>query len=82
MTEDFDEEDRVDGEDRTDGDDGVDGEDGEIAGVLPVAVVGAFVRDDVGFVAGIKEPTTGGLNGPVVYVFLDPRERNAVSILP
>jgi hypothetical protein len=45
------------------------------------AVVGAFVRDDVGAVAGVAEPTTGDSDGPVVNVFVDPRGRNAVSIL-
>jgi hypothetical protein len=76
VTGDSDEEDGVDGEDRTDGDDGVDG---EVAGVLPVAV---FVKDDVGVVAGVAEPTTSGFDGPVLNLFVDPKERNAVSILP
>jgi hypothetical protein len=68
-----------DGEDWTDGDDGVDG---IVAGDPRGAVVGAFVKDGVGFVAGVAEPTTGGFNGPVVNVFVDPIERKAVSILP
>jgi hypothetical protein len=38
------------------------------------------VKDDVGFV--VDEPTTGDCVGPVVNVFVDPKERNAVSILP
>ena len=59
-----------------DGDDGVDG---EVAGVLPGA---AFVKDDVGVVAGVAEPVTIGFDGPVLNLFVDPRERNAVSILP
>jgi hypothetical protein len=79
VTGDFDEEDGVDGEDRTDGDDGVDG---IVTGDPRGAVVGAFVKDDVGVVAGLAEPTTGDCDGPVVNVFVDPRERNAVSILP
>jgi hypothetical protein len=79
VTGDFDVENGVDGEDRTDGDDGVDG---IVAGDPRGAVVGAFVKDDVGFVAGVAEPTTGDCVGPVVNVFVDPRERNAVSILP
>ena len=45
------------------------------------AVVGAFVKDDVGATAGVEERTTGDFVGPVVNVFVDPRERNAVSIL-
>ena len=40
------------------------------------------MNDDVGVVAGVEEPTTGDCVGPVVNVFVDPRERKAVSILP
>ena len=80
VTGDFDVEDGVDGDNRrTDGDDGVDG---IVIGDPRGAVVGASARDDVGFVAGVAEPTTGDCDGPVVNVFVDPRERSAVSILP
>jgi hypothetical protein len=81
-TGDFDEEDGVDGEDRTDGDDGVDGVDGIATGDPRGAVAGEFVKDDVGVVAGVAEPTTSGFDGPVLNLFVDPKERNAVSILP
>ena len=73
-TGDFDGEDR-----RTDGDDGVDG---IVTGDPRGAIVGACVKDDVGFVAGVAEPTTGDCDGPVDNVFVDPKERSAVSILP
>ena len=61
---------------------GVDGVDDIVAGDPRGAVDGEFVKDDVGFVAGVAEPTTGDCVGPVVNVFVDPKERSAVSILP